>query len=66
MSALVDEEIKSIIESCYRRAKELLQRNLAALHKLAKRLLEVEVLEGEQLDALLKDSLVLPKAPQPV
>jgi cell division protease FtsH len=69
MSALVDEEIKNIIESCYRRAKELLQRNLAALHKLAKRLLEVEVLEGEQLDALLKDSLVLPSpppAPQPV
>ncbi len=69
MSALVDEEIKNIIESCYRRAKELLQRNLAALHKLAKRLLEVEVLEGEQLDALLKDSLVRPSpppAPQPV
>jgi cell division protease FtsH len=67
MSALVDEEIKSIIESCYKRARELLQRNLAALHKLAKRLLEVEVLEGEQLDALLKDSLVRPSpAPQPV
>ncbi len=65
MSALVDEEIKDIIESCYRRAKELLQRNLQALHKLAKRLLEVEVLEGEQLDALLKDSLVPPSpAPQ--
>jgi len=67
MSALVDEEIKSIIESCYKRARELLQRNIEALHKLAKRLLEVEVLEGEQLDALLKDSLVLPRAraPQP-
>jgi cell division protease FtsH len=67
MSSLVDEEIKSIIESCYRRARESLQRNIEALHKLAKRLLEVEVLEGEQLDALLKDSLVLPrkKAPQP-
>jgi len=60
MSALVDEEIKSIIESCYKRAKDLLQRNLQALHKLAKKLLEVEVLEGEQLDVLLKDSLVPP------
>jgi len=28
MLGLVDEEIKNIIESCYRRAKELLQRNL--------------------------------------
>ncbi|MCS7197145.1 MAG: ATP-dependent zinc metalloprotease FtsH [Candidatus Bipolaricaulota bacterium] len=64
MLSLADEEIKNIIESCYKRAKELLQRNLQALHKLARRLLEVEVLEGEQLDALLKDSLVLP-APTP-
>ncbi|MCS6936373.1 MAG: ATP-dependent zinc metalloprotease FtsH [Candidatus Bipolaricaulota bacterium] len=65
MLALADEEIKTIIESCYRRAKELLQKNLSALQKLAKRLLEVEVLEGEQLDALLKDSLVRPEpAPQ--
>ncbi len=64
ISSLVDEEIKNIIESCYRRARESLQRNVEALHKLAKRLLEVEVLEGEQLDALLKDSLVLPRTPQ--
>lgn len=64
MSALVDEEIKNIIESCYKRAKELLERNIQALHKLAKKLLEVEVLEGEQLDALLKDSLVPPPTPQ--
>jgi cell division protease FtsH len=65
MSSLVDEEIKNIIESCYRRARESLQRNVEALHKLAKRLLEVEVLEGEQLDALLKDSLVFPRQGTP-
>jgi cell division protease FtsH len=62
MSALVDREIKSLIESCYQRAKELLQRNKGILKRLAERLLEVEVIEGEQLDKLLQESL---SAPQP-
>lgn len=66
MLALADEEIKTIIERCYRRARELLQSNVEGLQKLAKRLLEIEVLDSEQLDALLKDSLVRPQpAPQP-
>jgi len=56
MSALVDEEIKSLIESCYQRAKALLAKNKESLHKLARKLLEVEVLEGDQLDALLKET----------
>ncbi len=60
MSALVDKEIKSVIERCYARAKDLLSRNQEALHKLAKKLLEVEVLEGEQLDALLKETALQP------
>lgn len=53
MSALVDEEIKSIIEMCYERAKELLKRNKAALKRLAQELLQVEVLEGDRLNKLL-------------
>ncbi len=61
MLALADDEIKTIIEWCYARARELLQKNLDGLQKLAKRLLEVEVLESEQLDALLKNSLVHPE-----
>jgi cell division protease FtsH len=57
MSSLVDEEIKSIIEQCYNRAKELLTRHREALKRLAEKLLEVEVLESEQLDELLKDAI---------
>lgn len=56
MSSLVDEEIKAIIEECYERAKSLLSQHKDALHKLANKLLEVEVLEGEKLDQLLKES----------
>jgi cell division protease FtsH len=61
MSAIVDQEIKSLVETCYVRARDLLQRNKERLHRLAKRLLEVEVIEGEQLDQLLQDHV----SPQP-
>jgi cell division protease FtsH len=60
LSSIVDEEIKNIIESCYQRAKDLLTHHLSLLQKLAKKLLEVEVLEGEEVARLLAES-----APQP-
>ncbi|MBI3460866.1 cell division protein FtsH, partial [Candidatus Acetothermia bacterium] len=62
MSALVDKEIKSLVDSCYARARDLLQHNKEILHRLAKRLLEVEVIEGEQLDKLMQENV---SAPQP-
>ncbi len=55
MSALVDKEIKSLVDTCYGRAKELLKKNKAILERLAKRLLEVEVIEGDQLDKLIQE-----------
>ncbi len=57
MSSLVDEEIKALIEEAYDRAKRLLTEHESALRKLATKLLEVEVLEGDQLDELLKDEI---------
>ncbi len=66
MSSLVDEEIKRLIEEAYARAKQLLSDNESALRKLAEKLLEVEVLEGDQLDELLKDEVphFVPTPPQ--
>jgi cell division protease FtsH len=60
MSAIVDNEIKSLVEMCYGRAKEILKKNKAMLDRLAKRLLEVEVIEGEQLDKLLQETSAQP------
>jgi cell division protease FtsH len=60
MSSLVDKEIKSIIEHCYNRAKSLLTKHRDALQKLAEKLLEVEVIESESLDKLLKDMIPQP------
>lgn len=53
MSALVDREIKSIVEKCYDQARDVLKNNLESLNKLARKLLEVETLDAEELRTLL-------------
>ena len=50
----IDKEIKRIIEACYSRAKQIIQENMDKLHKLARALLEKEVLEGQEIDEVLK------------
>jgi cell division protease FtsH len=45
----IDEEILAIVSACYREAKELLQRNLEALHRIAEALLKREVLNADEV-----------------
>ncbi len=66
----IDAEIRRIIQQSYQRAKELLTTNLRLLHKIAEQLLEKEVLDGPELDAIVKafgvnggDPLPSPSAP---
>lgn len=65
MSSLVDKEIKSIVESCYDSALQLLKKHIDQLHKLAKKLLEVETLEAEQIETLLGPAVGKMPQPQP-
>jgi len=51
---LVDSEIKSIIENCYSKAKNILVENKEKLEKIATTLLEKETIEGDELENLLK------------
>ncbi|MBO4556536.1 MAG: ATP-dependent zinc metalloprotease FtsH [Elusimicrobiales bacterium] len=51
---IVDEEIKSIVHSCYERAKKLLADNIELLDKLADRLIARETVSGEELDDMMK------------
>lgn len=51
----IDAEVRRIILECYRRAKNLLGENLELLHKIAQRLLEKEVLDGSEIDALVRE-----------
>ena len=49
----IDKEIRTIIESAYARAKEILTKNKRKLKKIATSLIERETLEGAELDMLL-------------
>jgi len=51
---MIDEEVKKIVEDCRNRAKELLGKNRAKLDRLAKALMEKEILVGEEVEEILK------------
>jgi len=51
----IDKEISSIISTCYERAKTILTANRSKMDEIAKTLIEKETLEGEDLEAALKD-----------
>jgi ATP-dependent Zn protease len=42
----------------HERAREIIQTNMAILHKLANTLLEKEVLDGNQIEAIIKGEAV--------
>jgi len=55
---LIDAEIRGIVTQSYEKAKEIIQRNMDALHRLAGALLEKEVLDGNQIERIIKGEAV--------
>ena len=55
---LIDDEIREIVTQSYERAKNILNGNMATLHRLANTLLEKEVLDGFQIDQIIKSEAV--------
>ena len=51
----IDAEVRRIIQDSYHKAKDLLKTNLRLLHKVAESLLEKEVLDGSEIDAIVRD-----------
>jgi cell division protease FtsH len=51
---LIDEEVKRIVEAQERRSEALLRANVAKLHRLAKALLEREILDSKEIDQVLQ------------
>src|SRR5512139_1942528 len=51
---LIDNEIREIVTHGYEKAKSIIQTNMAVLNKLANNLLEKEVLDGNQIEAIIK------------
>ena len=52
----IDREVKRFVEENYDRAKKLLSDNIEILHELADTLLEREVLNGEEIDDIVKEA----------
>jgi cell division protease FtsH len=51
----IDSEVRRIIQESYHKAKDLLKANLRLLHKVAESLLEKEVLDGSEIDAIVRE-----------
>ncbi|MAT52652.1 MAG: ATP-dependent zinc metalloprotease FtsH [Porticoccaceae bacterium] len=56
----IDEEVRTIIDSCYQRAKNLLEENIDILHAMKAALMEYETLDSEQVDDLMARRPVRP------
>lgn len=58
----IDEEIRNIIKKAENRAEQILKENIDLLHKLSKELLEREILDAEEIDAIINgQELPLPQ-----
>ena len=52
---LIDQEVKSIIDSCYETAKEILSSRRDLMDRITSVLLEKEILDSDELDRLMSD-----------
>ncbi|MBP2679166.1 MAG: Cell division protease FtsH, partial [Deltaproteobacteria bacterium] len=51
----IDQEVRGIVLAAYGRAKTLLETNLDVLHRVAKTLLEKEVVDGAEILRIIHD-----------
>lgn len=59
-AALVDAEIKRILDDCYQRAYRVLNENIDILHAMKDALMEYETLDSDQVDDLMQRRSVRP------
>ena len=57
---IIDEETKKIVQSGMSRAEKILSDNLDILHKLSSYLLEREILDSEEIEAIMRGEDLLP------
>jgi cell division protease FtsH len=59
----IDKEVRRIIDECYSRARAVLTEHKETLDRIAKALLERELLQGDELDTLIAGQPMLPDIP---
>ncbi len=52
----IDKEVRNIVSECYEMANKIISDNMKLLHKLAKTLLEKEVLDSHQIQLIVKEN----------
>jgi cell division protease FtsH len=55
-AAMIDEEVRQLVDVAYRRAKEVLTNNRHVLDQLAQMLVEKETVDAEELQELLANN----------
>ncbi len=55
---MIDEEVKNIVTNEHNRATKIIKENIEKLHQLAESLLEREVLDGDEIDSILKGEVL--------
>jgi cell division protease FtsH len=50
----IDEELKVLVDRCYTQARNLISKHIESLHALANALLDKEVLDGQEVDAIIR------------
>ena len=55
---IIDEEVRDIVESCHKRATEILSSKIDVLHNMARVLIEKETIHTEEVDMLMKGKSV--------
>jgi cell division protease FtsH len=49
----IDDEIRTIIDDCYNKAKDILEENIDKLHAMSEALMKYETIDSEQIDAIM-------------
>jgi cell division protease FtsH len=61
----IDREVRTIITEAQKTAEKLLEDNINMLHNLAQALLDFEILDGEQIEKVMKGQKLVPKKAKP-
>ncbi|MCQ8182257.1 ATP-dependent zinc metalloprotease FtsH [Methylomonas sp. SURF-1] len=65
MAQTIDEEIRHVIDSNYKRAENILKENIEILHNMAQALMDWETIDKFQIDELMQGRMIAPPQPEP-
>ncbi len=65
MAQIIDDEIRHVVDSNYKRAEDILKKRMDILHNMAQALMDWETIDKYQIDKLMKGEKLAPPEPEP-